>query len=114
MLSKNAFLVMWCNEGLECVIPVPTMSPDEAKMWEILGGEKQPDISSTVFGMEMRARANSQRHYEIYAITAADGIEKDDIVGMFDADSQYAADTMRRIGSKMYSDRATPNKIKIV
>jgi len=104
---------MWCNEGLEAVVPVPELDHEQAKMWETLGGPTQPDISHTIWALTLRARLNSHRFYEIYAITAVEGIEKDDIVEMFNNAPQEAADTMRRIGAKMFSNRAEPNRVKI-
>jgi glycine cleavage system protein P-like pyridoxal-binding family len=44
----------------------------------------------------------------------AEGITEQDIRGMFDDDPQTAADTIRRIGAKVYSDRATHNKTVII
>ncbi len=61
----------------------------------------------------LRARYNSQRHYEIYIITAAAGIDENDIRAMFEANPQTAADTIRRIGEKFHSDRLESNRIAI-
>jgi len=55
----------------------------------------------------LRARFNSQRHYEIYTFNAVEGIGEQDIRDMFDNNPQMAADTIRRVGHCMYSDRAT-------
>jgi hypothetical protein len=46
-------------------------------------------------------------------ITAVPGIDVDDIRNMFEANPQHAADTIRRIGQKFYSDRQEENKIVI-
>jgi hypothetical protein len=62
---------------------------------------------------QLRARFNSHRHYEIYIITATPGITEDDVRDMFEADPQTAADTIRRIGQKYYSDRQGPGRIAI-
>ena len=62
---------------------------------------------------QLRARYNSQRHYEIYIITATAGISEGDIRNMFEASPQTAADTIRRIGQKYYSDRLESNRIAI-
>jgi hypothetical protein len=59
---------------------------------------------------ELRARFNTQRNYEIYLITAVPGIDVDDIRSMFEADPQAAAETIRRIGEKFYSDRETKER----
>jgi hypothetical protein len=58
----------------------------------------------------LRARFNPQRNYEIYIVTATPEIDQKDIVEMFEADPQTAADTIRRLGTKFYSDRATQTR----
>jgi hypothetical protein len=55
----------------------------------------------------LRARFNTQRNYEIYIVHATPEITQEDIREMFEADPQTAADTIRRLGHKFYSDRAT-------
>jgi hypothetical protein len=55
----------------------------------------------------LRAQFNTQRHYEIYVFETVKGITKDDIVEMFEASPQHAADTIRRIGTVFHSDRQT-------
>ena len=61
----------------------------------------------------LRARFNSQRHYEIYSVEATDGITAEDIREMFEASPQSAADTIRRLGHCMHSDRATKDRVLI-
>lgn len=110
--STNLFVVMWCNEGLECVIPAT--NPDHEEIMAILKGVN-PDtsVARTVGMMMMRARFNSHRCYEIYGVAAVDSITKEDIEEMFENAPQEAAETIRRLGNQIYSDRATPSRIKI-
>lgn len=111
-MSTNSFLVMWCNEGLECVIPYTNPAHDE--LIAVLSNKPMKnDIERTLFAMKMRARYNTQRHYEIYTVDATDGITKEDIEQMFENAPQIAADTIRKLGQVIYSDRAEPTKIKI-
>ena len=63
--------------------------------------------------LELRARYNSQRHYEIYIFNAQEGITKEDIQDMFDADPQTAADLIRKHGHRYYSDRRDEHEIAI-
>jgi hypothetical protein len=60
---------------------------------------------------QLRARYNSQRHYEIYIFDDVSLITKDDIVEMFEASPQTAADTIRRIGTVFHSDRQTEKAV---
>ena len=100
------FAIMWDCYGLEACERVP--NPADAT-FALLKGEKPPELPNLMH-WELRARYNSQRHYEIYVITAQPGITKEDIVEMFEADPQSAADTIRRIGHKFYSDRETKER----
>ena len=95
-------LAMWCNTGLECVIDVT--AEEQKVMWAQLHDQTyQPGFSLQM--MKLRAQTNSQRHYEIYVFNAAEGITSDDIRDMFEGSPQTAADIIRRIGHRIYSDR---------
>jgi len=61
----------------------------------------------------LRARYNTQRHYEIYIVTATDGITAEDIQKMFEANPQMSADTIRRIGQCVHSDRVQEDRVVI-
>lgn len=106
---EHRFLVMWCNEGLECVIDLTRL--EQQNIWNALKDENVPKFDTNLRHLILRARVNSQRHYEIYSITAQDGITKNDIAEMFDNSPQHAADTIRNIGYKIYSDRATTKQV---
>lgn len=101
------FAVMWDCEGLEACAAVP--NPADTT-FALLKGVKPPEVPN-IFHWQLRARYNSQRHYEIYIVTAEPGIDEDDIRGMFEADPQTAADIIRRIGHCFHSDRATKEPV---
>lgn len=108
--SRNSvFAIMWDCHGLESVVRLP--DPADTT-WALLQNKKPPTMPN-INMWALRARFNTQRHYEIYIITAAPGIDEDDISAMFNADPQSAADTIRRIGEKFYSDRAREDRIVI-
>ncbi len=106
---NGIFAIMWDCHGLEACERVP--DPADTTFALLKGAEppKLPNIEH----WKLRARYNTQRHYEIYIITATPGIERGDIVDMFEADPQTAADTIRRIGHCYYSDRAEQDRIVI-
>ena len=108
-MKDSQFAIMWDCHGLEAVEQVPDASLTTFALLKGVEPPKPPNIMH----WELRARYNSQRHYEIYIITARPGISADDIREMFAADPQSAADTIRRIGHKFYSDRANKDKILI-
>ena len=107
--KERAFIVMWCCEGLEWVEDVT--NHDEKIMWSMLKGEEARSISPALRMAVLRARYNPQRFYEIYSITAVDGIKKSDIIEMFHTNPQTAAEIIREKGYKIYSDRATTEKV---
>lgn len=100
-LRNSMFAIMWCCNGLEAVQRVPDPAD---RTFALLKGVETPKLPNLMH-WELRARYNSQRHYEIYVINAQPGITEEDIRDMFKADPQSSADTIRRIGEKYYSDR---------
>ena len=108
---SHQFLIMWCNEGLECCIDIT--EDQQQRMWERLKGQPLRETAIPNYNhLLLRARVNSQRHYEVYSVEATDGITAEDIQDMFEANPQSAADTIRRLGHCLHSDRAT-NKVLI-
>jgi hypothetical protein len=103
------FAIMWDCHGLEAIEAVP--DPAETTFALLKGVE--PPRPPNILHWQLRARYNSQRHYEIYIITAAPGIDKDDIREMFENNPQTAADTIRRIGYKYHSDRSQEDRVVI-
>ena len=83
---------------------------DAQGMWSTLKGEEPKLLTEDLKHAIMRARFNPQRNYEIYTVTAVDGIKKTDIREMFKNSPQAAADTIRRLGNKIYSDRREMTK----
>ena len=109
---NHQFLIMWCNEGLECCIDVT--EDQQRRMWQKLKGEPVSETAIPNYNhLLLRARFNSQRHYEIYSVEATDGITAEDIREMFEASPQTAADTIRRLGHCLHSDRAERQRVVI-
>lgn len=111
-MAEHQFLVVWDCNGLEYVADI---TEDEQRMtWEKLKGNNSPRHSyANPSHLILRARYNPQRHYEIYTFNAVEGITKADIENMFDSSPQMAADTIRRLGHCIYSDRANKEKVLI-
>lgn len=106
---SGQFAVMWDCHGLEAVQRVP--DPADTT-FALLKGVEPPKLPNLLH-WELRARYNNQRHYEIYVITTTPGIGEQDIREMFRANPQSAADTIRRIGHKFYSDRVQQDQVVI-
>ena len=110
---------MWDMTGLECLINV-TKLDKEHEQWEkenifrILKDQDRTIKPAHVplNMMIMRARANSQRHYEIYAFDSE--LSEEDIREIFESDPQVMADAIRNVGHRFYSDRANKKQQVIV
>jgi hypothetical protein len=115
-MTTNAYLVYWCEEGLESVIPITEYEHwDQENTFRVLNDQETltNPLNRMIQSMLLRARVNSQRHYELYAVDCEDSIAAEDIVQMFETSPQTAADTFRRLGHKLYGDRANTDRVKI-
>lgn len=100
--------------GLECCINASQI--DREKTWNILANKdgRHENLNSIINKLTLRARFNSQRHYEIYAVNVDPSITQEDLVRQFNDEPQAMADLIRARGRKIYSDRLSENsKIKI-
>ena len=101
---------MWDNQGLEYLYCHSDL--EKQIMWNILRGTPQP-LAPNISLMTIRAQANPQRHYEIYAFNADDDLTEESIKLAFECSPQGIVDFIRAHGQKIYSDRAT-QKVVIV
>jgi hypothetical protein len=108
---NHQFIVVWDNTGLEYVGNITL--DEQQRTWAALKGEELKYNIPNLHHLMLRARYNMQRHYEIYVVSATDGITVDDIRDMFEANPQVSADTIRRLGQRIYSDRANRDEILI-
>ena len=113
MQEGNLFIMAWDSNGLEAVVNITEYEKEST--WAMLQDKEPPkQISHIVNYLMIRARANGQRHYEIYTMWAQEGITDEDIRGMFEQDPQGSADLIRDRGNQIYSDRVNQDKVKIV
>lgn len=115
-MTTNAYLFMWSEYGIESIVPI-TQYEDQMKLdtWTILKGEKpgKNPIDDIIGAMTMRAQANGQRRYEIYAMDCAEGITEEDLLDLWDTNPQYAADLTREKGVSLFGSKSKPQEIKI-
>jgi hypothetical protein len=71
-------------------------------------------LNKMVHMMQLRARFNPQRNYEIYMINATDGVSKEDIEQWFEASPQEAANRCRDIGTQLLSHRDTQPERRVI
>ena len=118
-MNNETFLISWDMTGLEAIVCISEMARQET--WQALiqdhTKENHKSRSSTVNELvnkiTLRARYNSQRHYEIYLIDVDSTITDKDLKDFFEADPQAAADLIRSRGRQLYSDRIRGSEIKI-
>jgi hypothetical protein len=108
---NHKFLVMWCNEGLESVVDLT--QDEQQRAWSALKGKTPVSQLPNINHMILRARYNTQRHYEIYTVEATEGISADDIRDMFENSPQTAAATIRERGNCLHSDRVQEDRVLI-
>lgn len=109
---NNLFLLSWDQLGLESCINVTAMEKEQ--VWSLLKNEnKSSRLQHIVSAIMLRARYNSQRHYEIYTVTMDGSITEDDVRDMFKDNPQGMADLIRDRGNKMYSDRLNQKEVLI-
>ena len=102
------YLAMWDMYGLEFIFD--TSKWEKEYMWSILSEKPKPTTPSIQM-MILRAKANPQRCYEIYAFNADEGINEESIKIAFESAPQGIVDFIRTNGQKIYSDRATQKAV---
>ena len=108
---SDTIALMWDCNGLEAAVNVDDIQ--RQRTWAALKGQAPDRIPGPNLLMwRLRAEANPQRHYEIYLISVEDGVTVTDICEAFRRAPQEMADTVRRIGHRYYSVRAT-DKVRI-
>ena len=116
-MTTNAFIFSWDQTGIESIIPITQYEKwDEIQTMEMLKGNKHQanPIGNTIGQLKMRARFNSQRHYEIYAIDCTEELDEEFWWERWKTNPQETADLIREKGVKIFCNRAEPNRIKIL
>ena len=124
-MKQNLFILSWDNTGLEACVDITddrdrSDNFEQEKIFELIcdphtfpENTHLKKVNRLVSMMMMRARANPQRHYEIYTITTIEDITAKDLRELFANSPQSAAELIRDRGTKLYSDRASQKQIVI-
>jgi hypothetical protein len=104
----DRFLISWCSDGLEAIINV-----SEKEREAIINVLKDEPVEwkNPIMYLILRARFNSQRHYEIYSFESE--LDQEQIIELFDNEPQTIVDAIRRVGTCLYDDRAQTT-VKII
>ena len=116
--KHNVFLLSWDMTGLETVLDLTILErlrveEEKIRMMQILSDPEARDpgdqtgaaLNRAVQGILLRARVNSQRHYEVYTIQTDASISERDMWELFTSNPQHAAELIRERGNQLYSDR---------
>jgi hypothetical protein len=116
-MTTNAYIFSWDMTGVEAIIPISEYEDWEtAQAFGKLAGKnvKQNPVNEIISRLTMRARFNSQRHYEIYAIDCDESFTPEVWSKLWDESPQMCADMIREKGVKIWSDRVNEKVQRIV
>ena len=113
------YLAMWDMQGLECLFDVD-LHMNKYNEWEkqkvvsILKEERVPNQPQGIplQMLILRARANSQRSYEIYEFNST--VKYDELKEAFNNNPQPIVEWIRENGKKVYSDYVKQERKMIV
>lgn len=109
-LTCNAYIFCWDETGIESIVPITQYENwDAENTFRVLTDQptQRNPLYSIIQMMILRARANQQRHYEIYAIDCTSDMDTAFWQKQWHCQPQATADLIRERGEKIYSDRKT-------
>ena len=107
-MTTNAFIFSWDQLGIESIVPITQYERiDRDNTMRILREEKtvRSPLNGIIQMLLMRARFNTQRHYEIYAIDCDESLDEEFWREQWEVDPQGTAELIRERGHKLHSDR---------
>lgn len=110
----SKFIAMWDCNGLEYVSDISHYEHwDQEQLLNIItGGREVPNPINKQLGfMKMRAMANPQRFYEIYAFSSDSDVTESAVREMFATCPQAMVDLIRAKGVAVYSNRRTQQPV---
>ena len=79
-MTTNAYIFSWDQLGIESIIPITQYEKwDQVQLMQMLkdGTREHNPIDRIVNMLTMRARFNTHRHYEIYAVDCDEGMTEE-------------------------------------
>jgi hypothetical protein len=111
-MTTNAFIFCWDQNGIESIVPISQYEDwDKTNLFNMIAGrsvDKNP-IDAIIRNMLLRARINSHRQYEVYAVECDIDLDEKFWRRQWQSDHAHTADLVRDRGHKLYSDRTTNN-----
>ena len=112
-MTVNAFLFSWDQHGVEAIVPITQYDPQSVQAAvAVLKGEtiNSRALNDIVGSIIWRARYNSQRHYEVYAIDCTEDYTEAVWRELWEQEPQVCADLIRERGVKLFCNRALPQQ----
>jgi hypothetical protein len=109
-MKEHKFIVMWCEEGLECIVPIDVeliKKYNDNLLISKFADDEEPDdehvnrLCTTLQLLKFRAQVNSQRNYEIYILDTVNNIDEKYLRELFDDSPQMIVDLIREKGVKI-------------
>lgn len=113
-MTVNAFIFSWDENGVESIVPITQYENwDASNTFRLLADQPvvRNPLNSIMNTMLIRARVNSQRHYEIYAIDCDPSLDADFWREQWESAPQATADLVRKRGEKIYCNRRTQKAV---
>lgn len=106
--GSHKFLLFWDIFGLESAINLDQIVQHRTEA--VLKDEQptEPDLVALINMLELRARFNPDRQYELYAIGLPAHYTQDEVHDLFEQDAQAMADLVRSRGVKLLGKRHRP------
>ena len=107
-MTTNAFIFSWDCNGIEAIIPITKYEKwDQENLMRLLKNEntQRNPVDTIIQTLLMRARMNTQRHYEIYAVDCDQSLDEGFWREQWNEYPQATANLIRERGHKLYSDR---------
>jgi hypothetical protein len=109
-MTTNAFIFSWDIHGIESIVPISQYEHhDKQNLINILSEKRTTTnpLNGILQNLMLRARYNTHRHYEIYAVDCDSSLDENFWRNQWEEHPQYTADLIREKGHKLYSDRQT-------
>lgn len=112
-LDSETYVLAWDMYGLESCICASQI--EKERVWNVLANKdvQHESVGHILHMLTMRARFNTQRCYEIYAIDVDSSITKEDLTQQFEECPQEMAELIRSRGRKLFSDHSESDRQKV-
>lgn len=116
--ESKLWLAFWCCEGLEAMISVSEyMDRSKQELSEKIktGTESrrnaESELNHVINGMQIRARMNGNRNYELYTFNANASMTQAQLREWFECAPQLAVDWIRKNGKCFLKKYDSSNKV---